>query len=115
MASHNLKVTIDPNRCVTYGRCAAVAPGVFMIDEDTNKAYFEDEDLERASAQTIFAAARACPTAAIQVAQFGRRIYPQVLPPMPGVREYPPEDEDQQRTERPKNRAAGPGTTSEEE
>lgn len=86
-----------------------------MIDEDTNKAYFEEEDIERTSAQTIFAAARACPTAAIQVEQFGRRIYPQILPPMPGVREYPPEDESQRRTEPPKNMSGGPGATSEEE
>lgn len=105
MPSHRLKVTIDPNRCVTYGRCAAVAPGVFMIDEDTNKAYFEEEDIERASAQTIFAAARACPTAAIQIEQFGRRVYPQVLSPMPGTRNYPPEDEDGQPAQPPRNRA----------
>ena len=95
MSRHHLKVTIDPNRCVTYGRCAAVAPGVFMIDEDTNKAYFDEDEIEDASAQTIFAAARACPTGAIQVEQFGRRVFPQVLPPMPGARDYPPQDEDQ--------------------
>ena len=87
MPPHHLKVTIDPARCVTYGRCAAVAPGIFMIDEDTNKAYFEEEDIERANAQQIFAAARACPTAAIHVEQFGRRVYPQVLTPMPGTRQ----------------------------
>lgn len=86
MSPHHLKVTIDPARCVTYGRCAAVAPGIFMIDEDTNKAYFEEEDIQGATPQQIFAAARACPTAAIQIEQFGRRVYPQVLTPMPGQR-----------------------------
>jgi len=94
MAKHHLKVTIDPDRCVTYGRCAAVAPGVFMIDEDTNKAYFEEDDIESTSAQTIFAAARACPTGAIQVEQFGRRIYPQVLSPMPGTIDHGVKDTD---------------------
>lgn len=93
MPPHNLKVTIDPNRCVTYGRCAAVAPGVFMIDEDTNKAYFEEDDIEGTSAQTIFAAARACPTAAIHVEQFGRRVYPLVLAPMPGERQHSADDD----------------------
>jgi len=82
MAIQTLKVSIDPARCVGYGRCAAVAPGVFMIDEDTNKAYFEEEEIDRASSRTIFAAARACPTQAISVEQFGRRIYPQILAPM---------------------------------
>lgn len=91
MASHYLKVTIDPRRCVTYGRCAAVAPGVFMIDEDTNKAYFDENEIESTTAQKIFAAARACPTQAVQVEQFGRRVYPQVLTPMAGA--YRPEED----------------------
>lgn len=95
MASHHLKVTIDPSRCVTYGRCAAVAPGVFMIDQDTNKAYFEEDEIEDVSAQTIFAAARACPTGAIAVEQYGRRVYPQVLTPMPSVHENSPQGGDE--------------------
>jgi ferredoxin len=82
--ANNLNVTIDPDRCVGYGRCAAVATGVFMIDEDTTKAYFEEESLSTATPATIFAAARACPTQAIIVEQFGRRIYPQILAPLPG-------------------------------
>ena len=28
--ANNLRVHIDPDRCVGYGRCAAVATGVFM-------------------------------------------------------------------------------------
>ena len=79
-----LKVTIDPDRCVGYGRCAAVAAGVFMIDEDTSKAYFDEEEIVDTPARTIFAAARSCPTQAIIVEQFGRRLYPQVMEPMPG-------------------------------
>lgn len=77
-----LKVSIDPDRCVGYGRCAAVAPGLFMIDEDTTKAFFDEEEIERATPKTIFAAARACPTQAISVEQFGRRVYPLILAPM---------------------------------
>ena len=81
--AHNLKVTIDPARCVANGRCTVVAPGLFMIDQDTNTAYYEPDDLQGAPAATIFSAARACPTQAIVVEQFGRRVYPQVLAPMP--------------------------------
>ncbi len=79
----NQNVTIDPDPSVGYGRCAAIAPGVFMIDEDTGKAYFEEDEIASAPTKTIFAAARACPTQAILVEQFGRRIYPQIVTPMP--------------------------------
>ena len=79
----NLTVIVDPDRCVGNGRCAALAPGLFMIDEDTGKAYYEERDLAMAEPRTVFAAARACPTQAILVEQFGRRLYPQVLTPMP--------------------------------
>jgi ferredoxin len=79
----NLKVTIDPDRCVGYGRCAAIGSGIFMIDADTNKAYFDEEEIDRTPPKTIFAAARSCPTQAIIVEQFGRRVYPQTIVPMP--------------------------------
>jgi len=81
--AHNLKVTIDPARCVANGRCTMVATGLFMIEQDTNTAYFDEDALPDALPKTIFAAARACPTQAIVVEQFGRRVYPQVLAPMP--------------------------------
>lgn len=81
--ANNLRVVIDPDRCVGYGRCAAVATGVFMIDEDTNKAYFDEDAVAESAPATVFSAARACPTQAIIVEQFGRRIYPQVLAPLP--------------------------------
>jgi hypothetical protein len=53
-----------------------------MIDEDTNKAYFDEEEIEFVKPKVIFDAARACPTQAITVEQFGRRVYPQILAPM---------------------------------
>ena len=80
--SKTLHVTIDPDRCVGYGRCAAVTPGVFMIDEDTGKAYYDEQEILGATPKSIFAAARACPTQAIVVEQFGRRVFPQILSPM---------------------------------
>jgi len=82
MAVQTLKVSIDPARCVGYGRCASVAPGVFMIDQDTNKAFFDEDEILDAKPRTIFDAARACPTQAITIEQFGRRVYPQILAPM---------------------------------
>jgi hypothetical protein len=54
-----------------------------MIDGDTNKAYFEDDEIGEATPKTIFTAARSCPTQAIIIEQFGRRIYPQIMEPMP--------------------------------
>ena len=81
-STKTLKVTIDPDRCVGYGRCAAVAPGVFMIDEETAKAYYDEDEIVHATPKAIFAAARACPTQAIIVEQFGRRVFPQILSPM---------------------------------
>lgn len=78
-----LKVTIDPDRCVGYGRCAAIGAGVFMIDEDTGKAVADEADIANAEPRTVFAAARSCPTQAIVIEQFGRRLYPQIIPPMP--------------------------------
>jgi ferredoxin len=81
-STKTLRVTIDPDRCVGYGRCAAVSPGVFMIDEDTGKAYYDEEEILDATPKSIFAAALACPTQAIVVEQFGRRVFPQILSPM---------------------------------
>jgi ferredoxin len=81
-SSKTLHVTIDPDRCVGYGRCAAVSPGVFMIDEDTGKAYYDEEEILSTTPKSIFAAARSCPTQAIVVEQFGRRVFPQILAPM---------------------------------
>ena len=83
-ATHTtIHVRIDPDRCVGNGRCAALASGLFMIDEDTNKAYFDPETLAVTQPKIVFAAARGCPTQAIIIEQFGRRLYPQVLTPMP--------------------------------
>ena len=80
--SRTLHVTIDPDRCVGYGRCAAVSPGVFMIDEETGKAYYDEQEILGTTPKSIFAAARSCPTQAIVVEQFGRRVFPQILAPM---------------------------------
>ncbi len=77
-----LEVIIDPNRCIANAKCTTVAPGIFVIDQETGIAVLADE--ENATVEQIFAAARVCPTQAIIIEQYGRRMFPQVLPPMFG-------------------------------
>ena len=72
-----LRVIVDPKRCVANGKCTYAAPGVYVIDEETGVAYVDDED--RATVENLFAGARACPTDAIIIEQYGRRVYPQIL------------------------------------
>ncbi|HEX3302205.1 MAG TPA: ferredoxin [Thermomicrobiales bacterium] len=74
-----LRVTVDPRRCVANGKCTYAAPGVYVIDEETGIAYVDDE--ERATVENLFAGARACPTDAIIIEQYGRRVYPRILAP----------------------------------
>jgi ferredoxin len=74
-----LRVTVDSRRCVANGKCTYAAPGVYVIDEETGIAYVDDE--ERATVENLFAGARACPTDAIIIEQYGRRVYPRILAP----------------------------------
>jgi ferredoxin len=77
-----LIVRIDPNRCVANASCTVAAPGVYVLDDETGIAVLVDED--NAPLEAIFAGARACPTQAIIIEQYGRRVFPQILPPMWG-------------------------------
>ncbi|CAN5510619.1 hypothetical protein BH09CHL1_BH09CHL1_19570 [soil metagenome] len=80
-----LVVKIDPNRCIANATCTVAAPGVYVLDEETGVAELVDED--GATFEAIFAGARACPTQAIIIEQFGRRVFPQILPPMWGEKQ----------------------------
>lgn len=86
---NGLKVTIDPHRCIGMAKCTTVAPGIYVIDEETQKAVLEDFD--GATVEQLFAGARACPTQAIMIEQFGRRMYPHIIPAMFG--DPDPDDE----------------------
>lgn len=77
-----IRVQIDPKRCIANGKCTTAAPGIYVLDEETGIAVLENE--EEASVEQLFAGARACPTQAIIVEQFGRRVFPQILTPMFG-------------------------------
>lgn len=83
-----LRVTIDTHRCIGMAACTTAAPGIYTIDEETRKAVLEHED--DATVEQLFAGARACPTQAIIIEQYGRRVYPQVMPAMFGD---PPDDD----------------------
>jgi ferredoxin len=75
-------VRIDPRRCIANAKCTTAAPGIYVLDEETGVAVLENE--EGATLAQLFAGARACPTQAITIEQFGRRVFPQILTPMFG-------------------------------
>lgn len=86
-------VRIDPRRCIANAKCTTAAPGIYVLDEETGVAVVENEDI--ATVQQLFAGARVCPTQAITIEQYGRRIFPQILTPMFGDsvdRDGDPED-----------------------
>lgn len=77
-----LSVFIDPKRCIANAKCTTAAPGIYVLDEETGIAVLENE--EEATLEQLFAGARACPTQAIIIEQFGRRVFPRILTPMFG-------------------------------
>ena len=77
-----LQVRIDPRRCIANAKCTVAAPGIYVLDEETGVAVLENE--EAATIEQLFAGARACPTQAIIIEQYGRRVFPQILTPMFG-------------------------------
>ena len=79
------RVFIDPKRCIANAKCTTAAPGVYALDEETGVAVIENPD--DATVEQLFAGARACPTQAIIIEQFGRRVYPVILTPMFGESE----------------------------
>ncbi len=81
-------VRIDPRRCIANAKCTTAAPGIYVLDEETGIAVLENEDI--ATVQQLFAGARACPTQAIVIEQFGRRVFPQILTPMFGEEDADP-------------------------
>jgi ferredoxin len=76
------RVYIDPNRCIANAKCTTAAPGIYVLDEETGVAVIENAD--DATLEQLFAGARACPTQAIIIEQFGRRVFPNILTPMFG-------------------------------
>jgi len=80
---HNgVVVKIDPRRCIANAKCTTAAPGIYVLDEETGVAVLENA--ESATLQQLFAGARVCPTQAITIEQYGRRVFPQIVTPMFG-------------------------------
>lgn len=77
------RVYIDPARCIANAKCTTTAPGVYVLDEETGVAVIENPD--EATIEQLWAGARACPTQAIIIEQFGRRVFPKILTPMFGA------------------------------
>ena len=77
------RLHIDPKRCIANAKCTTAAPGIFVLDEETGVAVIQNAD--DATLEQLFAGARACPTQAIIIEQFGRRVYPTILTPMFGA------------------------------
>ena len=77
------RVYVDPKRCIANAKCTTAAPGVYALDEETGVAVIEHPD--EATLEQLFAGARACPTQAIIIEQFGHRVYPTILTPMFGA------------------------------
>jgi ferredoxin len=82
LAKNGVTVRIDARRCIANAKCTTVAPGVYVLDEETGVAVLEGA--EHASLAQVFAGARACPTQAITIEQYGRRVFPQIVTPMFG-------------------------------
>ena len=84
------RVYIDPKRCIANAKCTTAAPGIYALDEETGTAVIANPD--DATIERLFAGARACPTQAIIIEQFGRRVYPTILAPMFGISSEDEED-----------------------
>lgn len=82
LARNGVTVRVDPARCIANAKCTTVAPGIYVLDEETGVAVLEGADI--ATVAQVFAGARVCPTQAITIEQHGRRVFPQIVAPMFG-------------------------------
>jgi len=87
------RVYIDPKRCIANAKCTTVAPGIYALDDETGTAVIANPD--DATIEQLFAGARVCPTQAIIIEQFGRRVYPTILAPMFGSDKDDPDREEE--------------------
>jgi len=63
-----VKIIIDQDNCISCGSCTAVAPELFKMDDDTNKAQAKKaDDLTDKELAKAKEAADICPVQAIKV------------------------------------------------
>jgi len=77
--TESVTVRLLPNRCVGNAKCTTAAPGYYVLDQETG--YLTLENGDQVTIPQLFAGARACPTQAIVIEQYGRRVFPQILTP----------------------------------
>lgn len=68
------KIKVDEDKCIGCGTCAAIAPKTFNINAEM-KAVVKKGDLD--DNPTILQAAQSCPTAAIELEEDGKKVYPE--------------------------------------
>jgi ferredoxin len=69
------RIVLDRAKCIGARSCAAIAPGVFQMD-DQNLAYIVDPNSE--DDDTVLLAAQSCPVLAILLYdQQGKQIFPE--------------------------------------
>ncbi len=71
----SVKVTIDRDLCIGAATCLAIAPEVFVLDNEAKAIVLSTAD--NTDQETILDAARGCPTAAISLEdQNGQKLFP---------------------------------------
>lgn len=69
------RIVVDRAKCIGARSCAAIAPGVFQMD-DQNLAYVVDPDSD--DEDTILLAAQSCPVLAVLLYdENGKQIFPE--------------------------------------
>lgn len=75
VAINALRITIDRDLCIGAATCVAIAPEVFVLDNEAKAIILATAN--NADDATIIDAARGCPTAAIIVEdQSGQKLFP---------------------------------------
>jgi len=81
----DIRVEVDPDKCLGFGSCVIVSPDVFRLDERPGKGVFRSRAKLDVLDQTggkdfdnLLIAAQSCPTQAITIIdrKTGKRIYP---------------------------------------
>ncbi|HXX72108.1 MAG TPA: ferredoxin [Candidatus Acidoferrales bacterium] len=84
-AESDIRVDVDPDKCLGFGSCVIVSPDVFRLDERPGKGVFRSRAKLDVLDQTggkdfdnLLTAAQSCPTQAISIVdrKTGKRIYP---------------------------------------
>ena len=74
MVDEIARIEVDRNLCIGSGICVDTAPGVFQLDDSMVAVVL---DMKAASPDTLWEAARGCPTDAIQLFNTdGKRLHP---------------------------------------